>query len=79
MKSSLFVNSFLKYANIQKCFLSAHYKIVSDIKVKLSIAGIPDENKNDDRWEKEREIIIYSVLAVISSLKRDSFDLVSSH
>lgn len=79
MQSSLFVNSFLKYANIQKCFLGAHYKIVSDIKVKLSIAGIPDENKNDDRWEKEREIIIYSVLAVISSLKRGSFDLVSSH
>ena len=66
-QSSLFVNSFLKYANIQKCFRSAHYKIVSDIKLKLRIAGIPEVNKTDDHWEKEREIIIYSVLAVTPS------------
>lgn len=55
---SLFVNSFLKYANTQKCFLSAHDKIYSDIKLKLRIARIPEvTGKNGNCWEKEREII----------------------
>lgn len=51
----------------KKCFLSAHYKIVSDIKLKSRKAGIPEVNNTDDLWEKEREIIIYSVLTVIPS------------
>jgi len=74
-----FVNPFLKYANIRNSFRSVHCKIVPDIKLKPRIAGILEVNKTDDLWENEKEIIIYSVLAVTPSQKRDGFDLVYSH
>lgn len=52
---------------MQDCFRSAHYKIVSDIKWKSRIAGIPEVSKTDDHRKKEREIIIYSMLAATPS------------
>lgn len=65
-QSSLFVTFFLKICKYTQ-LLSAHYKIVSDVKIKLRIAVILEGNKTNDLWENEREIIIHLVLAVTPS------------
>lgn len=50
-----------KYANIQKCFLSAgfflSYRVVSDIKLKSSIAEIPEINQTDWHWTRKRKLL----------------------